>query len=694
MRLFNSIGLLVSALGGLLGALLIAIAASNAYSEWRNYLTAQSAQQVNAAADHLLVAIERLTLERGLTNSALNSEAPVAAAAREAILQRRGQMREAQAAGWPVLTGLDYLAAQGLIGKAESAMAAIDALRAQADQTIGKPRGERDPAVQQAWYPTMTGGIEALMEVWLATSQRLSAIDAEVASFNAIKRLSGAMREFTGRERALLGLGRPLDAGKQLEVADWRGRAEQAWEQLNSVFPKELAPPAVAAALANTRERFFGKYLPVRDQVYQNLVAGKPSGLAGKEWSDISNPALNAIVAIRDGAISAGAAHLDARVSSLQNAMSRDLGMSLVALMLTLAVLVIARSRVSAPLMKIAKALEGIAGGRFDVEVPAAARSDEIGAIASAVAAFRDQSLRVKEIERERAELERQATEGRRADMNRIAQEFQAAVGAVVDAVSSASRELESAATSLTGAAESTKTLSETVYTASGQASANVGSVAAAAEQLGGSVQEIARQVQESSRIAGSAVEQARRTDLRIAELSDAAARIGDVVNLITAIAGQTNLLALNATIEAARAGEAGKGFAVVAQEVKALAAQTAKATEEIGTQISGIQAATQDSVAAMKEIGTTINRISEIAVTISAAVEEQGNATGEISRSIHQAAEGTGLVASSIADVNNAATKTGAVSSQVLAAAQSLAGDGERLKSEVERFLGSVRAA
>ena len=349
---------------------------------------------------------------------------------------------------------------------------------------------------------------------------------------------------------------------------------------------------------------------------------------------------------------------------------------------------------IAKPIRRIAEVLLVLANGDKQVDIPYVGRGDEVGDAANAANTFKDNLIRIEKMEAAQRETEARAAEQRRADMHRLADEFQAAVGEIVNTVSSASTELEAAATSLTRTAENTQHLSTTVTAASEEASTNVQSVASATEELSSSVHEIARRVQESSQIAGEAVQQAQKTDARINELSQAAGRIGDVVQLITDIAAQTNLLALNATIEAARAGEAGRGFAVVASEVKALAAQTAKATEEIGTQITGMQKATQESVVAIKDIGGTIKRISDIAGAIAAAVEEQGAATQEISRNVQQAAAGTTQVASNITEVNHGAAETGSASSQVLSSAQSLSSDSSHLKLEVEKFLASVRAA
>jgi methyl-accepting chemotaxis protein len=350
---------------------------------------------------------------------------------------------------------------------------------------------------------------------------------------------------------------------------------------------------------------------------------------------------------------------------------------------------------IARPMRALSDAMEELAGGNFAVVLPGLGRKDELGAVAGAVERFKVVSEQKARDEAEaKIKQDQIAAQQRKADMVRLADSFEAAVGEIVETVSSASTELEASAKTLTATAERAQEVTTKVAAASEEASTNVQSVASATEELSSSVNEISRQVQESARMAGEAVDQARMTNDRVSELSKAAARIGDVVELINTIAGQTNLLALNATIEAARAGEAGRGFAVVASEVKALAEQTAKATGEIGQQITGIQGATQESVGAIKEISGTIERLAEIASTIAAAVEEQGAATQEISRNVQQAAEGTHEVSANITDVQRGAGETGSASAQVLSAAQSLSADSHRLKMEVGKFLDTVRAA
>jgi methyl-accepting chemotaxis protein len=397
---------------------------------------------------------------------------------------------------------------------------------------------------------------------------------------------------------------------------------------------------------------------------------------------------LNEWAAERVAAGEATAATSEARASML------GLSVGAIVVLVLIGSAVFGALSIGRPIRRVGEVLLELANGNKAIDVPYAGRGDEVGDNARAAQTFKEKLIRIEAMEAEQKDVEQRAAAQRKADMLTLADQFQGTVGGIVDTVSNAAIQLEHAAGTLTGTAETTQELSGIVASASEEASANVQTVASATEEMTSSVNEISRQVQESSRIAREAVAQASKTDARINALSEAASRIGDVVKLITAIAEQTNLLALNATIEAARAGDAGRGFAVVASEVKALASQTAKATEEIGTQIGAMQAATSESVTAIKEIGGTIGRISEIASTIAAAVEEQGAATDEIARNVERAAQGTAQVALKITDVNRGAGETGSASAQVLSSAQSLARDSNHLKTEVDQFLAAVRAA
>ena len=348
---------------------------------------------------------------------------------------------------------------------------------------------------------------------------------------------------------------------------------------------------------------------------------------------------------------------------------------------------------VSSGIASIVKPMQALGAGDLTADVPHRGEHTEIGTMADALQIFKEALIAKKAADEAAArDADAKIERGRRVDS--ITRQFESMIGEIVETVSSASTELEASAGTLTSTAEHAQQLTTMVAAASEEASTNVQSVASATEEMGSSINEISRQVQESAKIANEAVDQARKTNERVAELARAASRIGDVVELINTIAGQTNLLALNATIEAARAGDAGRGFAVVASEVKLLAEQTAKATGEISQQINGIQSATQESVGAIKEIGDTIGRMSEISSTIAAAVEEQGAATQEISRNVQEAAKGTMQVSSNIVEVQRGAGETGSASSQVLSAAQSLSVESNRLKREVDNFLTSVRAA
>jgi methyl-accepting chemotaxis protein len=474
-------------------------------------------------------------------------------------------------------------------------------------------------------------------------------------------------------------------------TATFKTNVDKARQQIAELEKAEL--PSNLVTMLSSIKTSVAKYSDAFEKASVNLLLGDE--IYYKAITPLTASTIGKIDNIRE-AIGAASKKTNAETEEriISTVTTQEVVAGAVTLFGILIAFFIGRS-ISKPLAGLTSGMQELAEGNFGVVLPGLGRKDEVGDMAQAVETFK-----IKAEQKARAEAEAKMTQDRVAaaqrkqEMQKLANDFETAVGEIIETVSSASTELEASARTLTSTAERSQQLTTMVAAASEEASTNVQSVASATEEMASSVNEISRQVQTSSNIANEAVTQAGKTNDRVGELAKAASRIGDVVELINTIAGQTNLLALNATIEAARAGEAGRGFAVVASEVKALAEQTAKATGEISQQINGIQAATQDSVAAIKEIGDTIGRMSEIASTIAAAVEEQGAATQEISRNVQQAAQGTQQVSSNITDVQRGTSETGSASSQVLSAAQSLSRDSNRLKLEVGKFLNTVRAA
>ena len=346
------------------------------------------------------------------------------------------------------------------------------------------------------------------------------------------------------------------------------------------------------------------------------------------------------------------------------------------------------------PLKRTCEAMDELAKGNLAVDIPFVDRTNEIGRIARSLQVFKDHLVETTQLRSEQEEMKTRSAEERRTVMARIADDFERSIGGVIRETATAADELQNSASSMSTIAVGTTDQSGKVAAAAEQTASNVQTVAASAEELSSSIQEIARQVTQSSSIAQSAVGQASRTEAMVGRLVEASQKIGEVMALIQTIAGQTNLLALNATIEAARAGEAGKGFAVVATEVKALSSQTAKATEDITSQIQAIRDATGSTVEAIREIGTTIGQMNEITGSIAAAVEQQGAATNEIARSVQQAAQGAQGVMQNIAGVREASVQVDAAATLVLNAAARLTSQSEQLETETGKFLGNIRAA
>ncbi|MDU6828687.1 MAG: HAMP domain-containing methyl-accepting chemotaxis protein [Bradyrhizobium sp.] len=579
----------------------------------------------------------------------------------------------------------------------EQASSKLSEILSKVDPALNVPLNARDQAVIKGFLPGVTQVALAIEPILNRLQNHIANADASLTTLLDVARTAQDLRVTAGGRAAALSPAlsarRAVTPAEKAAMDRAQGRTEVDRERLEAGIDQLGNPERLLAAFKDARESYFGRAIPIVDKDIAAGLGDLNYSLNADQLAETVVPAVQKFFIVRDAAI---AEARDRAVAARDTAyMMLALATIVVVTLLGILVLVttLLRRRVINPIVSLTGLIGQMAAGNDDVVVPTSDRDDEIAAMAGSLQTFKEALLEKKRAE-QAAAAEAQAKIERGQRVERFTREFEMAIGEVVGVVSSASADLERSAASLTTTAGRSLELATVVTAASEEASTNVHSVAAAAEEMSSSVNEISRQVQDSARIASEALAQARKTNDNVAELAKAAARIGDVVELINAIAGQTNLLALNATIEAARAGEAGRGFAVVASEVKALAEQTAKATGEIGQQIGGIQSATQESVGSIKEIGETIARMSEIASAIASAVEEQSSATREISRNVQQAAHGTQQVSANITDVQRGASATGQASAQVLNAAQSLAGESSRLKREVTRFLGSVRAA
>jgi len=667
-----------------------------AVTQWRTAGAAVDAQTLARIMGALSSLSENAALERGITTLPLGSPPVADAATLAPIQQQRAKTDTALAALAAIVKGESFADKPKLGAALPSISSSLDRIRTAADAAMARPETDRPADAGKRFVSDMFAVMANLDGLIAGTERSLLNLSPEAGHYASIAALGWSYRDYAGRQATLflqsVISGKPIPAETQRAISVAQGRIDDIEDRLNSQLALEGTPASLRTAAEAAHQGYKVDFVAVRDKV---AAAGYGDGnypIDGAAWRVQTSPKLQTILAIRDAAIAEAE-----RVADDQHSSSR-LTFGLVVLLLLGAagvlgaIVVLIARRVTLPLSKLTDVVKLIAGGDHDLAVPMTEKTDEIGAMASAIAVLQENS-KAADVLAAAQEQEREAKEQRRQVMEGVTRDFASSIDRVVTGFSTSEASLRTAAHSLTGSAATTAAAATAVASAAEETSANVQTVAAAAEELHQSIDEISRQMTSATLTSNAAVREAAATKTSIDSLAHAADRIGEVVGLINGIAQQTNLLALNATIEAARAGEAGKGFAVVASEVKTLATQTARATDDIQAQVAAIQAETAKAVNAIDGITNTIAAMSEITTGIASAVEEQGAATREIARNVQQAASGTREVSSNIEGVRQAAGATGEAARSVLGSSDGLAQEADSLRGTVDRFVTTVRA-
>ncbi len=673
------------ALPGAVAALWLSI---DAWSDWQQQQAATLATRVVSDAQRAQTGIAE---EIGPFSGQLRSATPDVDAARRSAPKTDSTLQAAAQSA--AEGGFDAQIARDVLTK-------VQAGRARAMEEFAKPLAARDPAVPDVMMALRTQSVEALRGLAMTASQRVVATSPHTALLVEIALAAMDFRDFIGRRSVSVTNwigGLKIEPQAYEEMFRFSGRLDQAWataQRLISSMPQNAHLQQALREQQAFQAESEPRWMEILALARGGLSGGTVNwGMTPPQFRPWSLKSQAAILSLRDAALDEALAQTEAASSAGERTFLTALALAVLVCGAAIGSIWLLLRRVLQPLQVVTSTVTQIAQGDLDVEVPGRERSDELGEMAQAVETLRAGSVERRELAAMQAhEQEAKAAQAER--LSGLVREFETETADVLRAVAAAATELNTTAAELTSTAESGTERASSVAAASEEASANVQTVAASAEELTASIAEVARQVAEGAAAARHAAESARQTDDTVQSLAGVASQIGEIVKLISDIAGQTNLLALNATIEAARAGEAGKGFAVVASEVKTLAAQTAKATEEIGAQIAAMQGETQRTVEAIATIARTIDQLDANTSALASAAEQQAAATREIGRAAAEAAAGTQDAARHATGVREGAERTGASASEVRSASGELARRAEEMRGRVDNVLSRIRAA
>lgn len=692
------IGAVLHALFGLMLLLVIGALLVPIYKHVRERIDSQGALRNAQAARIVGAALQLVRVERGPIRATLEEPHPASVEVIATTASLRAKAEAALALVLRECAVVDCVGARKeLFAGLPDSIARLAVVRKQVDVALSQPLSARPAGISRDFDTASTDVIIRLNTMFNVLGDRIRMFDAQASELIEITQLGWLTRDGLGLERSFLYrslMANKLSPEAAQRIVELRTQAEVTWSVIRQLASRAGAPADVVASVKAADQVAFQQYDPIRNGVYNALLKGQPVPIAPDAFVATSKRAVDRVAKVSDAALAAVERHVSASLGEADRNLVLQGLLLIIALMVGLLGALIIVHRVTRPIRAITVTMRRLADGDASVEIPGSTRLDEIGQMAAAVQVFKENAVERQRLAAERMAEQQRAADRRKLEIRGFADRFEAALGSIVNAVSASAGELETVARTLAETMETAKDFAGNVAIASVDASRNVLSVSATTEEMTSSANEISLQTNQAAAIARQAVTQAENTNAGVASLSQAADRIGAVVELITNIAEQTNLLALNATIEAARAGQAGSGFAVVAAEVKSLASETRKATEEVKKQVLAMQSATESFATAIKDVASTIGSISKISEMIHNAVQMQDVATQDIARFTEDAGRRTAEVAQNIESVSHTAVEAGSASAQVLSAAQALSRESNKLKSEIGKFLTEVRAA